>query len=154
MSTLTALRFPAVEADREDDWRDQALCAQSDPEAWFPEVGGSSRAAKRVCGRCDVKQECLDYALGRDLRHGVWGGLSERERGRITGRAGLIENLAEVIQQVKALAEQEKTYPEIAAVLGDDWTATRVKNLCRRNGIKSGQAHRQQREAREAVLAA
>jgi WhiB family redox-sensing transcriptional regulator len=146
-----------ADPDRDPRWDDAALCAQVDGEIFFPEVGGSSRAAKRVCGRCEVQQECLDYALRNDLRHGVWGGMSERERGRITGRhpaAGLIENLAEVIETVKALAEQEKTHPQIAAALGEGWTGLRVRNLCRRNGIKSGRWHRQQREAREAVLAA
>ena len=62
------------------DWQDLALCAQTDPEAFFPEKGGSSRDAKRICARCEVKAECLDYALTRDIRYGIWGGLSERER--------------------------------------------------------------------------
>ena len=69
-------------------WQEEALCAQTDPEAFFPEKGGSTREAKRVCGRCDVKAECLEYALGRDERFGIWGGLSERERRRLKRRAG------------------------------------------------------------------
>jgi WhiB family redox-sensing transcriptional regulator len=77
--------------DHSDDdppsWQDQALCAQTDPEAFFPEKGGSTREAKRVCSRCDVRDECLDYALARDERFGIWGGLSERERRRLKRRA-------------------------------------------------------------------
>lgn len=65
------------------DWRKSALCAQADPEAFFPDGGGSTRAAKRVCGRCDVRAKCLDYALTEDIRGGVWGGLSEGERQRL-----------------------------------------------------------------------
>lgn len=65
------------------DWRESALCAQSDPEAFFPEGHGSTRAAKRVCARCEVRAECLDYALTEDIRGGVWGGLSEGERDRL-----------------------------------------------------------------------
>lgn len=61
-------------------WQEQALCSQSDPEAWFPEKGGSVREAKRVCARCPVKTECLEWALTTDERFGVAGGLSERER--------------------------------------------------------------------------
>lgn len=61
-------------------WQDQALCAQTDPESFFPEKGGSTRAAKRVCRACDVSAECLEYALAHDERFGIWGGLSERER--------------------------------------------------------------------------
>jgi Transcription factor WhiB. len=61
-------------------WQQQALCAQTDPEAFFPEKGGSSREAKSVCAKCDVRAECLEYALENDERFGIWGGLSERER--------------------------------------------------------------------------
>ena len=63
--------------------REQALCAQTDPEAFFPEKGGSTREAKRICVGCEVKGECLEYALGSDERFGIWGGLSERERRRL-----------------------------------------------------------------------
>ena len=69
-------------------WQDQALCAQTDPEAFFPEKGGSTREAKRICVGCEVKQECLEYALMQDERFGIWGGLSERERRRLKRKAG------------------------------------------------------------------
>jgi WhiB family redox-sensing transcriptional regulator len=64
-------------------WQDRALCAHTDPEAFFPEKGGSTREAKRVCRSCEVRAKCLEYALERDERFGVWGGLSERERRRL-----------------------------------------------------------------------
>jgi WhiB family redox-sensing transcriptional regulator len=63
------------------------LCAQTDPEAFFPEKGGSTREAKRVCLSCEVRAECLEYALGNDERFGIWGGLSERERRKLKKRA-------------------------------------------------------------------
>ncbi len=62
------------------EWQDLALCAQTDPEEFFPGKGGSPRAAKRVCATCEVRGECLEYALANDERFGIWGGLSERER--------------------------------------------------------------------------
>ncbi len=68
-------------------WQDRALCAQTDPEAFFPEKGGSTREAKRVCTSCEVRSECLEYALGNDERFGIWGGLSERERRKLKRRA-------------------------------------------------------------------
>jgi WhiB family redox-sensing transcriptional regulator len=68
-------------------WQERALCAQTDPEAFFPEKGGSTREAKRVCMSCDVRAECLSYALANDERFGIWGGLSERERRRVKKRA-------------------------------------------------------------------
>jgi WhiB family transcriptional regulator, redox-sensing transcriptional regulator len=68
-------------------WQADALCAQTDPEAFFPEKGGSTRDAKRICSGCDVKAQCLDYALANDERFGIWGGLSERERRKLKKRA-------------------------------------------------------------------
>jgi WhiB family redox-sensing transcriptional regulator len=68
-------------------WQEQALCAQTDPEAFFPEKGGSTREAKRVCSRCDVRGDCLTFALSHDERFGIWGGLSERERRRLKREA-------------------------------------------------------------------
>jgi WhiB family transcriptional regulator, redox-sensing transcriptional regulator len=64
-------------------WQDRALCAQTDPEAFFPEKGGSTREAKKVCRACEVRAECLEYALEQDERFGIWGGLSERERRKL-----------------------------------------------------------------------
>ena len=69
--------------DGEPDWQERALCAQTDPEAFFPEKGGSTREAKRICSGCEVRAECLEYALAHDERFGIWGGLSERERRRL-----------------------------------------------------------------------
>lgn len=75
---------------RDDDslaWQADALCAQTDPEAFFPEKGGSTRDAKRICESCEVRAECLEYALEHDERFGIWGGLSERERRKLRKRA-------------------------------------------------------------------
>jgi WhiB family transcriptional regulator, redox-sensing transcriptional regulator len=69
-------------------WQDRALCAQTDPEAFFPEKGGSTREAKKVCRGCEVRAECLEYALEHDERFGIWGGLSERERRRLKRETG------------------------------------------------------------------
>ncbi len=69
-------------------WQSDALCAQTDPEAFFPEKGGSTRDAKRICTSCDVRSQCLEYALHNDERFGIWGGLSERERRKLKRRAG------------------------------------------------------------------
>ncbi len=67
----------------EEQWQERALCAETDPEAFFPEKGGSTREAKRICLGCEVRDECLEYALAHDERFGIWGGLSERERRRL-----------------------------------------------------------------------
>jgi WhiB family redox-sensing transcriptional regulator len=61
-------------------WQSQALCAQTGADFFFPEPGSSVREAKRICGMCDMRAACLEYALANDERFGVWGGLSEKER--------------------------------------------------------------------------
>jgi len=61
-------------------WQEQALCAQTGADFFFPEPGSSVRDAKRICGLCAIRSECLEYALIHDERFGVWGGLSEKER--------------------------------------------------------------------------
>ncbi len=76
-----------AEADAQS-WQEQALCAETDPEAFFPEKGGSTREAKKICTGCEVKAQCLDYALANDERFGIWGGLSERERRRLKRAVG------------------------------------------------------------------
>jgi WhiB family transcriptional regulator, redox-sensing transcriptional regulator len=81
------LGVPGVRREPEVDsalaWQADALCAETDPEAFFPEKGGSTRDAKRICESCEVRSECLDYALENDERFGIWGGLSERERRKL-----------------------------------------------------------------------
>lgn len=88
---------PDVEAETESflldldeevlEWQAKALCAQSDPEAFFPEKGGSTREAKKICQGCEVRIQCLEYALANGERFGIWGGLSERERRKLFRRA-------------------------------------------------------------------
>lgn len=72
-----------ISTDEPDAWEHRALCAQVDPELFFPEKGGSSKEAKGVCAACDVRDECLEAALLEDDHHGVRGGYTERERRRI-----------------------------------------------------------------------
>ncbi|MGO1285420.1 MAG: WhiB family transcriptional regulator [Brachybacterium sp.] len=84
---LTLLDLPGQESDEAElTWQERALCAQTDPEAFFPEKGGSTREAKKVCVSCEVRAECLEYALENDERFGIWGGLSERERRKLKRR--------------------------------------------------------------------
>ena len=60
-------------------------CAQMDPEMYFPEKGGAGatqyefKMAKKICGTCMYKVECLNWAVNNDER-GIWGGTTERER--------------------------------------------------------------------------
>ena len=72
-------------ADRKDtvSWRDEAVCAGMDVNIFYPEKGGKDTKAKAICTKCPVRIECLNDALARNERFGVWGGMSERERRRL-----------------------------------------------------------------------
>lgn len=69
--------------DSTERWQERALCAQVDPEVFFPDKGGSTREAKKMCLTCDVRMDCLESALENDERFGIWGGLSERDRRKV-----------------------------------------------------------------------
>ncbi|MEY3019155.1 MAG: putative transcriptional regulator, WhiB family [Actinomycetota bacterium] len=87
-STLAELGGRLGFDEQERAWMIDARCLDADPEAFFPEKGGSTREAKRICSACPVRDECLEYALANDERFGIWGGLSERERRRVKRMTG------------------------------------------------------------------
>jgi WhiB family redox-sensing transcriptional regulator len=63
-----------------DSWKEQAECLDADPDIFFPEPGSNGLDAKRVCARCPVSDECLEYALVYNITDGVWGGASAVQR--------------------------------------------------------------------------
>jgi len=67
-------------------WLDQARCLEVDATLHFPEKGGSTREAKLICRGCEVREQCLEYALEHS-EAGVWGGMSERERRKLKREA-------------------------------------------------------------------
>ncbi|HKX75309.1 MAG TPA: WhiB family transcriptional regulator [Acidimicrobiia bacterium] len=64
-------------------WQDYANCRGADADLFFPERGASTRKAKAICNACEVKDQCLDYAIVNGEKFGIWGGMSERERRRV-----------------------------------------------------------------------
>jgi len=73
-----------------DDWRLHGDCREHDPELFFP-VGlgavalANTREAKAICRGCPLSNKCLSHALTHDIQHGIWGGVTHRERARLTG---------------------------------------------------------------------
>lgn len=102
--------FLLQDEDKDEKWQERALCAQTDPEAFFPEKGGSTREAKRVCQNCDVREDCLQEALDNDERFGIWGGLSERERRKLKKRKPVTASAKEAIEAEPVLSRQERVY--------------------------------------------
>ena len=70
-------------------WQERANCLGVDPDLFFPERGASTKEAKGVCNGCEVRNECLEYALRHGEKFGIWGGMSERERRRIRRQRAL-----------------------------------------------------------------
>lgn len=64
----------------ETAWMADAICSQTDPDAFFPDKGGTPQIAKDVCARCPVVGECAAFAMARPSLEGVWGGMTQRER--------------------------------------------------------------------------
>ena len=67
-------------------WRELAACRGTDLNLFFPGRGESAEPARRVCASCPVRQPCLDYALSHGIVHGIWGGLTERDRRALRSR--------------------------------------------------------------------
>lgn len=67
-------------------WSDRAACHGLDPTIFFPVTEEEAGPAKAICAVCDVRADCLEYALGQREKEGVWGGCTERERRRIIRR--------------------------------------------------------------------
>jgi len=62
------------------DWPERALCAEADPELFYPEARETAPEAKSICRVCEVRADCLAAALANREPHGIWGGLTYRER--------------------------------------------------------------------------
>ena len=79
MTATTGSTHPSTD----DDWRDQAACLGLDPQVFYPTTDDEADEARRICDACAVKDDCLEYALARREKDGVWGGATERDRRRI-----------------------------------------------------------------------
>ena len=84
-ATTSPARLRAVLdlAAGEAPWKAHVACRGMSIDIFFPEHGQQNADAKTVCDACAVQAECLDAALGRPERHGIWGGTTERERRKL-----------------------------------------------------------------------
>ena len=70
----------------QEGWRSRAACRFVDPDLFFP-ISASGRAleqvaeAKAICAGCGVWRQCRAFAMQTHQLHGIWGGLTEQERG-------------------------------------------------------------------------
>lgn len=67
---------------------DDAACRGLDPELFYAESGAAIVRAKSLCGQCEVRERCLEWAIRRE-EFGVWGGTTARERAALRRERGL-----------------------------------------------------------------
>jgi WhiB family transcriptional regulator, redox-sensing transcriptional regulator len=73
----------ALELGSDLAWQDGANCSGANADLFFPERGASTRTAKAICRECQVRLECLEFAITTGEKFGIWGGMSERERRKV-----------------------------------------------------------------------
>lgn len=108
------------------DWMENARCAQTDPDLWHPDgVGVGYSDARKICTRCPVQQQCVDFAqaaegeIAPNRRHGMWGAQLPNARSKAAGGNESQRRAAERRQQVFRLLERGGMDPyEIATVVG------------------------------------
>ena len=73
---------------KDQNWRALGLCSGADPDLWFSVGALEHKQAKTICRQCPVRMSCLEYAMEEPVDHGIWGGMTERERRRQRRKAG------------------------------------------------------------------
>jgi WhiB family redox-sensing transcriptional regulator len=76
----------AAPITEERPWAVFSACRDEDSDLFFPETKVQERRALAICGICPVQNECLEYAFEAEVRYGVWGGMSEKQRRRLARR--------------------------------------------------------------------
>lgn len=151
----TATRLPTTPAapslTRAYDWRDDGNCRTADPNVFFPEGRGGrvveqTRQAKKVCARCPVVAECLEWALDTGQPSGVWGGLSEGERNALrqkveepeqTASARCFSQQAWIEQQLAHGATQRLLAEQLGVSRGALRRAIQAFNAEREPGVRA-----------------
>lgn len=88
-----------VAAD-DDEWGERAVCRTADPEELFVE-GAAQNKAKAVCSGCPVRTECLAHALDQRIEHGVWGGMTDRERRALLRRRPTVTSWRNLLEAAR-----------------------------------------------------
>lgn len=85
--TMEVKNFLKLEYEKDEPtWQELGRCQEVDPEIFFPEDETSYydyNAAKKICGTCDVINECLAFAMEKGMYFGIWGGTTPRQRANL-----------------------------------------------------------------------
>lgn len=82
---LLPIVMPVPAAPSLGEWHGRGLCVGEDPDVFFPSHGAPGTQARQICAACDVRDDCLGYAIDAD-EFGVWGGLDQDERRELLRR--------------------------------------------------------------------
>lgn len=94
------------------EWVERAVCRSADPEELFVE-GAAQNQAKAVCTGCPVRTECLAHALDQRIEHGIWGGMTERERRALLRRRPTVTSWRLLLESARAeYVRQDAQYQE------------------------------------------
>jgi WhiB family transcriptional regulator, redox-sensing transcriptional regulator len=130
-------RTPALPAPALAGWQYRAACRGTDLNVFFPEPGESAEPARHICTSCPVRQPCLEFALSHGITHGIWGGLTERDR-----RPLRVHHSAEARQQrdeaITAAAAAGSTLAAIGRTFG--LAATSVSRVLARDSERRAQS--------------
>ncbi|MFF3351004.1 WhiB family transcriptional regulator [Streptomyces sp. NPDC002779] len=83
-----------------EEWGGQAKCRTVEPDELFVD-GAAQNRAKVVCAGCPVRTECLAHALDRRIEHGIWGGMTERERRALLRRRPLVTSWQDLLESAR-----------------------------------------------------
>ncbi|WP_331732745.1 WhiB family transcriptional regulator [Streptomyces sp. NBC_00015] len=83
-----------------ESWGTRAICQAADPEELFVE-GAAQNRAKAMCTGCPVRTECLAYALDNRIEHGVWGGMTEKERRALLRRRPTVTSWRRLLEAAR-----------------------------------------------------
>lgn len=93
-----------------------------DPDLFFPESAEeyvqTREAIRKICGGCPARVECLAYAIDNNETYGIWGGMNNVERSRITHRVPSSSQAKEILYQIRALLKAGMTVQESCSDLG------------------------------------
>ena len=93
------------------DWQRRGLCRRLPLELSDPLFFGNEdrqapedlivavETARRMCDHCPVPRDCLTYALSHDMRYGVWGGTSGKQREKMRVRMALGASVEELVDE-------------------------------------------------------
>ena len=111
-------------------WRSAAACTDLGPALFYDPLPSSVRAAKAVCARCPVANDCAGHAMANREPFGIWGGQTETERAEASARR--VRGPSPVISDAELVAALVAADPQVLA----------IEAIRRRFGLKPDAAYK------------